>query len=315
MIYKSAVLFLLTTMFAFNSDAATPTIRCDHCFTAQDFVTQARSGGILGELYVYSLVSGVVHKYMVSTDQISGGGELPAGQDHQINYSSTGLPNATPMPVETGVVEFFEELSDIYLALGGSLHYSGVLNISTTTLAYGYPSRLEGLTGDEIQSMYSQPLAYLYLNDGIFFNAVWKNIRAAHNDNSWGSLLARLLGGNVTVRGITLGLNLSSQTSVEYTVELGDGSEFRVLVDKQSNQIEYVPGSLLDPAGNTVPDESHKYPGGNWQALDKNWYPSDVEAWLSEAERQGIPINNTGGSGTRCGRVNGGPPECWTFFN
>lgn len=317
MIGRTLAVFLLATLFSPASQAVTPTIRCDSCVSVQDFMNRARSGGIPGNVYVYSLASGAAHKYLVSIGQMAGGGESLGTKDGQVAHDPAGFPTAMPLPVETEVAEFFKELGDLYLALGESLHYSGAMTITTLPRTNAIASGPEGPPADDgIQRPDSRPLAYGFLADGIFHNDVMDGVRAEHANDSRAELIRRVIGGNVTVSaGLTLGLILSDQASVDYRVTLADGSRFRVGFNRQTGDIEVAHGSVRDPGNNTVPDRGHGYPEGAWKELAREWQPTSVADWLAEAQRQGIPTSNSGGSRVRCGEVDAGPFECWTLMN
>jgi hypothetical protein len=299
-----------------------PGLRCDSCQTYADFHARAIQNATPGFRYIFNLNDGVVRKFQLERDW----GDVPLGNDKPagtINAPPGGTWIAIEEAVENEVADFVAQLSEVYLRLGGTLHYRGDMlldAVSSGPTAYlaGVLPTVSFLAGGIQSDPDSWPDAYHFAMMGNYRNMVMNEVRMGLLNDPDGSLLSRIAAnGSVNLGQVTIGFNLQSQTSVEYEVRWPDGSKFRVTINRQTNKLEYVDGSLRDPRGATVPDSSHQYPSSSqgWRELVSQWEPSDVTAWLQAAAMRGINI--VGGSGSRivCGTVNGGPLQCYVFSN
>lgn len=288
--------------------------RCDSCYSQSDYNERAIQNGMPGFRYIFNLNSGVIKKFYLEQNY----GGVPYSERSQSNTISAppGANNwiATEILPEFEVVDFIQQLSQLYHQLGGTLHYHGELTIerpSTITAYYSTLPQSNRVESNIITDIIDAEGAYVFANNGGYRNHVMDNIRSNLNQNGSIATLRQISGsGGVNLGVIRLDMSLQAQTSVTYDIKWEDGSSLQVKLNKQTGEIDYVDGSLRDSNGMTIPDNSHIYPSGNWRSLAGAWEPSNLEAWLNEAYNRGISIVRGSGTIVICGTVNGGPLQC-----
>lgn len=249
-----------------------PAAQCEGC-SPQQMQAAARTEVDFGPVAVFSLSTADLKTYV-----INGNLEL---------YES--IPPAA-------LDDYFVDLIAVYQANGNSLR----VHVDIADLAITPASNVARTVGPTAQAEFPES-AWEAINNSAKMNNLLDDM-----NYRWPTLIA---GGNSVLRVLNPYTWLKSD-GAQVTVELGfgDGSSMEIFYNVKTKRWEEDPSSAKDAHNNSIPRSNGDFAGGGYREYEFNGPPAaDLQNFLIEAQRRGIPVTGPIGTSFRigCASANG----------
>ncbi|MEN5207472.1 hypothetical protein ABE493_05000 [Stenotrophomonas terrae] len=264
---------LLTLGFLQSADAQEwPAAQCESC-SSQQMQAAARSEIDFGAVAVFSLSTADLKTYVIT-------GNLE-------------LHESTP---PAALDDYFADLIAVYQANGNSLR----VHVDIADLAIIQASSSARSATPAAQAEFPES-AWEAINNSAKMNNLLDDM-----DYRWPALIA---GGNSVLRVLNPYTWLKSD-GAQVTVELGfgDGSSMEIFYNVKTKRWEEDSNSAKDAHNNSIPRSNDDFAKGGYREYEFNGPPAtDLQNFLIEAQRRGIPITGPIGPSFRigCASANG----------
>lgn len=266
---------MLFLLFVGAATSATPAAaqftawRCDGCTPRQ--MELLASGRGFGIHYVYDLQNETAKRYAVVWDR------------------EVGREVVEETPIEPEVVAFVAEIAAVW---------------KTSGLAPGeYVPASGGIGGFSAYDYVVVNPSRNTINQWVS-NYYWQQVGAQARN---ASLIERLRQGIQQVvagSGTPVQINFQLQDTARLTITItfADGSKVKFVIDKDTQEPAYIPGSAIDANNNSIPDESiaqdsqligeYRFPGSQGEL--------DIGRFIDILRMRGVPIEGSGGRTIKC---------------